>query len=181
MFSKTLKAGENAHRFTIMLSAALLVAGQNAWSQVVPENFEMLVHNDTSQGAHLAAGRYGKAAAAMNDERITAFDTINNRCVLLTMQGQFAEAEAVCDEAVDYSEPRKRAKAGWAGILNQRYEKAMALTNRGVLRAVNGDFEGARDDFEAAIALDADVSRSAAQENLARLTAKASDLAAVSY
>ncbi|MDX1555879.1 MAG: hypothetical protein R3212_07635 [Xanthomonadales bacterium] len=179
MLTKTLRTGENTNRFTIMLSAALLVAGQNAWSQVVPENFEMLVHNDTTQGAHLAAGRFDEAAAHEAKGRPTAFDTHNNRCVMLTMKGEYADAEAACNEAVAASEIESRGEVGWFGIATMRYEQAMALTNRGVLRAVSGDFEGARADFEAAIALDA--SKNAARGNLARLEAKATDLAAAGH
>jgi Tfp pilus assembly protein PilF len=54
-----------------------------------------------------------------------------------------------------------------------RSDRALALSNRGVIRAITGDDSGARQDFELAIKLGRNLR--APTENLARLETEASE------
>jgi hypothetical protein len=139
-----------------------------------PINF--LVYHDTRQGARLAEGAYEEAIAMDSSRNATAFDTFNNRCVLLTITRAFDEATEMCDEAVEEADFVSNSLGGAGFVKMKQKQRSMALTNRGVLKAVTGDSVGARQDFDAVIALAVDTR--AASANLMRLSLSGNDLAA---
>lgn len=158
------------------ICATTLLAAQPATADGVPSVYEMSVIEDTAQGRRLTKGDYTNAieeleAPALFDR--ATFAKSNNLCVAYTMTMKFDEAALACDAALEIRE-RVRLPAPWyASAINRTKvrDKALALSNRGVLRAVTGDVAGARADFERAIALEAELD--APEANLIRLDAKA--------
>ena len=136
--------------------------------------FEMLVFEDSAQGRHLIEGDVD-AALAMNETRsVNRFSALNDRCVTLTLTRELDQAEVVCNDAV--REARRSEAASASGrtfrgaTIDTRFRRAMAFTNRGVLLALQGFGELAREDFETAVLLNKRLS--AAAYNLAVLEAR---------
>lgn len=146
--------GKEASRWRLTAPAVLLAAGQSMFAQAQPTAYEMLVYEDTMQGRRLVSGALEKAFAADGLFQGRGFNRLNNRCVMLTLKKAWNEAGVVCDEAVKAAEvePIPVPFTGFAAGRqpeNSR-EMAMALTNRGVLRALTDDALGAHADFELA-------------------------------
>ena len=176
MYKEMLNAGETIRRFKTVIPAAFLLLAQSAWAQPAPEDFEMLVYDDTPQGRRIASGEWYEALAQVEKGTFKTFDNFNNRCVLLTMTSDFEDAEMACDAAVETRNMNSATTSEWRNAARRRIQKAMALTNRGVLRAVTGDVAGARQDFETVIA--GNSKSRAARANLAILEARTTELAA---
>lgn len=127
--------------------------------------FEMLVYEDSKQGRLLIQGEWEKAEAMSDTVAKTRFAAFNDRCVSLTIARDFDRAEVVCNDAVraarrsEHSRSTRSSSPMTTG--DKRTNRAMAHTNRGVLRAFQGEGEAAREDFELAIALDADINAAA--------------------
>ena len=139
----------------LLFAVAAIVAGQPAWAEDDPSAFRMSVVLDRAEGKAVARGEYEKAIL-----RITTHSnrqpvaTNTNLCVAHTMVGQYKHAQNYCDKAVEAA-----AKAAEVGLRKDRdytMEWALALSNRGVLRATMGDVAGAEADFRKAIALHSD-------------------------
>lgn len=133
------------------------------------EVFEMTVIRDAAFGAKVVSGKHGEAIErinALNVREPEQFFVHTNLCVAYTMTRKFEAAAIACDGALaDLADQSATMPASKERIV-RRY-KAMALSNRGVLRAVTGDDRNARADFDAAVALEAGVS--APERNLAYL------------
>lgn len=167
----------------LLLPALALLSGQSMTAQAAPPGYEMVVYENTWLGRRVIAGDYQEAivkAVERLDERAESFDTLNTLCVAYTITGAFDRAMETCDAAL-------RVGSGYVGSaatdphhrmshsrnLAVRNRWAMAHSNRGVLRAMTGDAEGAMRDFEKAIALESRVE--AADGNLARLRATSTE------
>ena len=120
---------------------------------------------DASFGSEVTAGDYQKAI-----QRITApkyhlkdsFAAQTNLCVAYTKTGAIGQATETCDAAVREIQSRMRFEMS-------RSDLALALSNRGVLRAVQGQAELARQDFVDAVKLKSGLA--APTTNLAALDA----------
>ncbi len=133
--------------------------------------YEMVVYSDSPTGKQLLAGELEEAMDVGASLHVSSFERYNNQCVSLTLAGDHAEAAVACDAAVTAARRSKgaqRVRFTSRGVMGDvRTKRAMAFTNRGVLRAVQGDLEGAREDFETAVNLTSRVE--AAPANLATL------------
>lgn len=144
---------------------------------------------DISYGEQVLAGEYHTAIEGIlssSKVRRAGFEAQTNLCVAYTRSGEFDKAERSCDAALAVLDERRRQSAptGVAGSYSRRtHEKyvAVALSNRGVLRAVSGRPELARQDFTRATRLKFGLD--VADVNLARLgtaePAKAAEPAAL--
>lgn len=157
------------------LIAAALVASQPLLADSIPAVYEMSVIEDAAEGRRLTQGDFTTAIDELSEPRLfgsTTFATSNNLCVAYTMTKKFEQAAAACDDAVA-ARGRVRHPARWYNSTVTRTrvrDKALALSNRGVLRAVTGDVAGARVDFEQAIAMEAELD--SPEANLVRLDAR---------
>lgn len=156
-------------------AAALFITAPSQADNESPR-YTMTAIVDSSFGRAVTSGRYQQAI-----EKITArqartretFESQNNLCVAYTKVGDLDSASVACDQAV--AEMRKRTERKSPTRRGQyaefsrsdRVYLAVALTNRGVLHAVNGDLENARRDFAEAAGIDVDISQP--QINLSRL------------
>ena len=166
---------------TLLTPVAALVAGLSLNANAAPADYSMVVYEDSRLAKGVMSGDYDTiktTVAALEARGSDDFHTLNNLCVAYTMTKAFSKAESACDAAVGEdgtpdalfdtdiafgsARPRKT---------EARNREAVALSNRGVLRAVTGDMVGAREDFERAAATSDTVD--AAEINLTRLTALA--------
>lgn len=161
--TRSFKAAVAAGAAALLLAASMQVASAEG-SQ---SGFVMTVIADRALGEKVLDGDYAAAIEAITSSRTRQRDDFavsNNLCVAYTKSNDLANAGTACAEALRTSQ----AQAGpWYDAYRNRRDHALALSNRGVIRAITGDVDGARNDFERAVALH-DKLR-AAVDNLARL------------
>lgn len=129
--------------------------------------YVMTVIADKAEGRKVIAGDYAEAIAeitAPEARQRNSFAVSNNLCVAYTKANDLSSAGQACADALRAS--RTVANA-WYESDRKRGDRALALSNRGVIRAIRGDLDGARSDFERAVRLND--SLTAAADNLARL------------
>jgi Flp pilus assembly protein TadD len=135
--------------------------------------YVMTVIHDRAAGDQVISGAYGQAIdslTANTAKRSSTFAISNNLCVAYTKTNRLSEAEQACSTALRTS---KAAYASWYDVNSKRDFYAVALSNRGVIRAVSGNTEQARQDFKAAMKFSSTLTTPA--ENLAVLEAKTTE------
>ena len=154
-----------------MLSLALACAP--AWSGSKEPKFTMTLFSDHAQGLSILDGDYKQAIKKINAKMSDRdrFQVETNLCVAYTKSGELEAAEEACEAALAAAESQKVSRHisafGSTRYVARKQSIAIALSNRGVLKAVKGDFDSARQDFDAAIDLRAQLS--APKTNLERL------------
>ncbi len=157
----------------LLCGLSIALACAPAWSDSDKVKYTMAVMSETAYGNKIMAGNYAQAIEKINQKagRYDAFSKGTNLCVAYTKSGELELAEEACEAAVVAAGEAKQKRAGGvlAGAVSFDRDRnlAIALSNRGVLRAVKGQDEQAREDFDAALALNARLS--APKVNLARL------------
>ncbi|MCI0518278.1 MAG: hypothetical protein L0Y45_10650 [Woeseiaceae bacterium] len=161
------------HPVTWIPAATLLVLTSASLAQEETSSaYRMAVIKDDAYGRMLLAGDYETGIAKIgsyNRKRARTFAATNNLCVAYTLTQQFDDATPACDEALTISERYSRYSYSPLSPHSTR-DQALAYSNRGVLRAVTGDFDGARKDFEFAATVNDDID--AATANLKWLEAR---------
>lgn len=141
------------------ITAAILAVllSQASFAQTDYSAFRMMAITNASAGGLVVKGKY-QAAIRRLQARESARDTFelhNNLCVAYTKTGEVEKAAQSCEAAIRASGINQ--EQGWYGsrIEKQRTlrNSAIALSNRGVLRAVTGNQQGARADFERSLKL----------------------------
>ena len=156
-------------------AAALFIAAPSQADDEDPR-YTMTAIIDASFGHVVTSGRYQQAIEKITARQARAretFESQNNLCVAYTKVGELDNASVACDQAV--AEIRKRSerksstrRGRYADFSrSDRVYLAIALTNCGVLHAVNGDLDDARRDFTEAAGIDVDIPQP--QVNLSRL------------
>ncbi len=165
-------------RRAFVATGALLVTSLfSATTLAQPEAaqpYTMTVVQDKAYGYAVTRGKYENAIRKItnngNRSRGRFADQVN-LCVAYAKTVDMEKAGAACDKAlsdVRDRRPKKSASSDGTAIHAYRHDLAIALSNRGVLRAVAGEVELAREDFVAAIELRGRVSK-IAEKNLERL------------
>ena len=153
---------------------SLAMACSPAWSDSGTPKYEMSVFSDAAQGSKILSGKYENAITNMTAKNAPSerqVDLQTNLCVAYAKSGQLEAAELACDKAVIAAKRLKRSTSssfadGTPTRIRGRY-LAIALSNRGVLRAVSGDLEAAKQDFDEALAQRSRIS--SIEANLAKL------------
>ncbi len=156
-----------------MLIATGLTCGAVSLAHPQLENFEMTVVSDAAFGRKVMDGKLESAIRgieASTTRPALEFFAQNNLCVAYTKTGQFNDAEKACDAAIAKTLPARQLKASGYTQVDRRYA-AMALSNRGVLRALMGEKVRAEEDFSAAVDLKARIG--APKRNLEYLQTRA--------
>ncbi len=154
-------------------SLLLVVAGPLVHAAEPQPAYVMTVVADKAHGEQVVSGAYEEAIAAITSPQKRHRDTFavnNNLCVAYTKSNDLAKAKQACADALRTS---KNSFGPWYVADRKRTDQALALSNRGVIRAITGDDEGAREDFQRAIKLGRKLS--APVENLARLDSQAAE------
>lgn len=163
-----------------MLPAVALLFCQSLFADGMPDYYRMAAIEDSAHGQQVVSGDYHAAITELAGARPKSaryFAASTNLCVAYTITKQFDKAESACDAAIQ-SRDHVKYPARWFHTEITRTktrDKAIAFLNRGVLKAVTGDTEGARQDFESANRLKTTVD---ARDNLLRLDAKSMQAAA---
>lgn len=156
----------NARKIAVAFACSALAFSVSAGAEEQETPYTMTAIVDASFGSQVTAGDYDFAI-----ERITApkyhlrdsFEAKTNLCVAYTKTGAIGQATETCEAAVTEIQNRMRFEM-------TRSDLALALSNRGVLRAVQGQADLARQDFVEAVSLKSGLA--APTTNLARLDAK---------
>ena len=120
--------------------------------------YKMAVISDESQGRAILSGDYDTAIDKMTNKPVRfrgRFSTSNNLCVAYAKAKDMQKAIQACDAAVaavtsSVSKNRLMANNKYPAM---RRDLAIALSNRAVLFAIQGDLEMAQVGFEEAIEL----------------------------
>ena len=132
----------------------------------------MTVIRDAAYGGKVTAGKYDEAIVKINAHTkrpSEQFFASNNLCVAYTKSNDIDSAEKACNDALELAADERGFDSEDLDRIERKYT-AMALSNRGVLRAVSGDNVNARRDFLEAMNLEAGLSSPA--RNLARLDSR---------
>lgn len=130
--------------------------------------FTLVAYSNGPGGQALFGGDYDSAISIAKTQRRTAGVRVfaeTNLCVSYTLKGMHAEAEVACKKAVKLASANRGSV--WTPISESRSGRALAYSNRGVMRAVTGDEEGAWQDLSRAHRIDDEAP--AYSQNLSRL------------
>ena len=178
------RTGRSTFTGLLRSSATIILALSASTAAAAPVNpqYTVGVINDYALGRSILAQKYDKAIgklAARETSGIKGFYIANNLCVAYLKSGQLEAAQSVCDRAVTtieaILEEHSARRSNSPKMLGYRKYLAVALSNRGVVFAVNGAPQLAREDFVAALETQAYVQ--IAENNLARLDVDAAPAA----
>ncbi|MEM1188601.1 MAG: hypothetical protein AAGI72_08750 [Pseudomonadota bacterium] len=141
----------------VALLAAPFVEAEAEAASDSASGYQMTAVIDRARGKSVLAGDYESAIERLMGQRRKRFESSNNLCVAYAMTGDFDRADAACADALKLSEESRI-----------RRDKAVALSNIGVLKALGGDLSGARADFSKALDLSGELSQ--ASDNLSLLS-----------
>lgn len=164
-----------AVRVTKAISLASIALGAAAVS-AEETAFSVGVISDAAYGRDILAEEYEAAInglAQIDAEGLQAFYVANNLCVAYLKTGELPAAIAECDTAVHEIEAILETRVSNNVLIpsSQRERReflAMALANRGVVQAMDGNGELAKADFLAAMQIRARMDQP--ETNLAHLT-----------
>ena len=154
-----MKTVNRYNMLTQLRGTALILALLAATASQAAGNtgFRLIAFEDKAQGELVVNGEYAEAIAKLvpQSRSRSEFARHNNLCVAYTKTAELDKAISACDKAVSM---RDNTRAGAATYLNleqirEARDKAIALSNRGVVRAISGDISGAALDFEESLRL----------------------------
>jgi len=166
-----MKTNRRSKFFSLLSGIALLTLALPALASDDPA-FTLIAYSNAPGGEALLAGDYDTAISIAKPQRRTVglrLSAETNLCVSYTIKGVQDEAEAACRKAVKLAS--SSPSSTWTGIGETRARRALVYSNRGVMRALAGDQEGARQDLSNAQRIDDETPAYA--QNLARLEAGA--------
>lgn len=147
--------GRNAQAVSLgLLAAALISTVVSAADQ--PDAFVLVAYSNRAGGTQIANGEYLSATkvtrAGVPEDR-GALAT--NHCVAFAMSEQLAQAQLACDTAVQAAFSEQAELPSWSARSHAQAanSQAVAYSNRAVLRWLNADAQGARQDLARAQAL----------------------------
>ena len=158
---------------SVLLTATALLPIQGKADEGQRIQYEMVVVKNHAFGNLVSKGKYQLAVNRINSSRnFVPYATATNLCAALTMLGEYEQAEPRCEEAIKLANKRPvPAPKGWKGINQLATQRAIAYSNRGVMRILRGNVNGAEEDFLTAIERKANL-RAPAQ-NLAKVNVEA--------
>lgn len=147
---------------TASAMASTLVGSDFAFAHEPDKPYSMTVIVDAAQGRKVQAGHYEAAIARLTSpsaRRIRdEFALHTNLCVAYLKTGNLSLAEAACESALTTIVETDRRPAYYSHIPDGAEHvldeyRALAFSNRGVVKAIQGDTDSALADFEAAHSL----------------------------
>lgn len=147
---------KNAVRTALSAAAMIMAAGS-----VQAEAPYVLTAIDTAgHGADVVNGQYEKAIARIRRDGVSdlSFSESTNLCIAYTKTRNTANAIKSCDLAVEIARetngmPRSRGLTGSGSLRRKDLDLVIALSNRSVAHATNGDYSLAFEDLREADAL----------------------------
>lgn len=137
------------------LAISLTLSTSAAFADDQEPDFVLSIVTDMAYGDVVQRGEYERAIRRIRfvDSRYP-YPANTNLCVAHIMLEQYDEAQPHCDKAVEMA--AEAARTSRRKDLDYKSEWSASLTNRGALRALSGNLDGAREDFLEALALNAD-------------------------
>ena len=163
---------KNAAKAALVTAALTIAAGS-----VQAETAYVFTAIDTARhGVDVVNGRYDKAIARIrkDGEADLNFSESTNLCIAYTKSGNAAYAKESCDRAVEIARIKNGMPwfpSGWQPPLHNRakdLDLVIALSNRSVVHATNGEYALAFEDLREADALKPQLR--AVSKNLSLLT-----------
>jgi len=145
------------HVTTLLVSALLTTTVvfplQGSADEEHQIQYEMVVIRNHALGNLVSNGKYQLAVDRITGRRnYEPYATATNLCAALTMLGKYDQAEPRCDEAIKLADKSPvPAPRGWKGINQLAAQRAIAYSNRGVMRILRGNVNEAEEDFLTAI------------------------------
>lgn len=146
----------NAVKAALFVAALITAAG----SVQAEAPYVFTAIDTTGHGVDIVNGRYEKAIARIRRDGEADFDfsQSTNLCIAYTKTGKKANAIKSCDLAVDIARekngmPRSRGLTASSNLRRKDLDLVIALSNRGVAHAANGDYSLAFEDLREADAL----------------------------
>jgi len=155
-------------------TVALAFGAATASAETEALTYRLSAIQDAAYGRMILADDYESAIDRLEDRSrrgISGFFAATNLCVAYIKTGDLDNAETSCATAVEeitaLADARSPGYGEASDSMSVRRFIAMALSNRGVARALNGRYELAAEDFEKAIGVKSRLAEPAI--NLARL------------
>ncbi len=140
MFKRTSTLSLIAAALSISIASVALAEG--------PVSYEMVAYTDGVGSDTLFAGRYEDAIATVSASRSETLEdrliAHTNLCVAYTLSRDFSAADDACSNALKVA---RRADVVVGSRLRRHTQTSKALSNLGVLKALQGDIAGAASDF----------------------------------
>jgi len=163
---------------TFKASASLmLVALMTCHTAAADSAYQLTAYADDAKGHYVVDGEYSMAIEKIESQSVRHFASETNLCVAYTVSGDDAAAKGACDSALTMIVEGKSDRSVRV-YGNYRRSLAVALSNRGVFRALTGDLQGAKVDLTRAVDLRSNLRQ--AKLNLLRLEAEGNDTVAAS-
>jgi hypothetical protein len=147
--------GRNAQAVSLGLLAAALISTVVSAADT-PDNFVLVAYSNRAGGTQISHGEYVTAtqapsASVQSDPGALA----TNHCVAYAMSEQHAQALLACDAAIQDAHSEQAQLPSWnpRSHTEATESEAIAYSNRAVLRWLNADTQGARQDLAKAQAL----------------------------
>lgn len=164
-----------AVRMVKTIALASLVLG-TAPATAEETGYSVKAISDAAYGRYILAGEYEAAINELEQadaEGLEAFYVANNLCVAYLKTGELSEAKESCDTAIEEIETVLETRESSRLLYpmspsHRRGFLAIALANRGVVQAMDGNDELARADFIAAMGVRSRLDQP--ESNLAHLT-----------
>lgn len=170
---------------TTLLTTTAVFPLQGRADEERQTQYEMVAVGNQSYGGLVLNGEYQVAVKRITGSRNYApYATATNLCVAHTLLGNYDHAEPRCDEAIELADKRPQpAPKGWKGINQLATQRAVAYSNRGVIRILRGNVSAATEDLLTAIERKAKANLLAPTRNFAKanITTTAPAVAIVSH
>ena len=137
-----------------LIAAALISAAVSAAG--APEAFVLVAYSNRAGGARIAHGEYLTATRAEHASVPADPGALaTNHCVAFAMSERLAQARLACDAAVRAAHSEQAQSPSWNPRSREKaaISEAVAYSNRAVLRWLNADSRGAKEDLAKAQAL----------------------------
>lgn len=169
MTTATIEKGIRAFCLATVLLVGTSIA--HADSSQSGSAFTMAVFEDQAYGKNVMSGKYDRAINRLST-RQTQFESQTNLCVALAKSKNLGAAMAACQSAIialQRQEQNYERRVRHGSVSADAFDSnlSIALSNQGVLLAIAGNYDEARENFATALELKQNVA--AAQQNMRRL------------
>ena len=176
---KTMKPQRKSIRKSVLVASVAATMATTcigaASAEETDPKYTLSTFMDAAFGRTVLAGKYEEAISKITTSTRSStdnFHSMTNLCVAYVMTRDVESAAKACNSAVlqmkeKVADQSRRSGDSAASRARRKY-LAIALSNRGVLRAITGETERARKDFREALQLESRIR--APETNLARLS-----------
>ena len=141
--------GRNAQAVSLGLIAAALISAAVCAADA-PDAFVLVAYSNRAGGTQISHGEYLPATQAQHASvQADPGALATNHCVAFAMSEQLAQAQLACDSAMRAAHDEQAQLPSWNPRSREQADnsEAVAYSNRAVLRWLNADSQGAKEDL----------------------------------